>query len=124
MNTGGPLARLVADRIRSIQDREGLSNREFAARIGVTHPYVGERYSYERDFTLDDVDRVAQEFSVPPEYLLGIGEPETTLAPALGPSGLPFEGRVSHIDIPEHLLAAKGYAPGENPDDFDYDNIP
>lgn len=37
----------------------GLSNREFAERLGVTHLYIGQRYAYERDFTLDDVARVA-----------------------------------------------------------------
>lgn len=43
-----------------------LSNREFAERIGVTHPYLGDRYKYLKDFTLDDIARVAAIFEIDP----------------------------------------------------------
>lgn len=70
MNTGGPLARAVADEIKSRQAVRGWSNREFATMIGVTHPYVGERYKYRADFTLDDVANAANVFGISPEDLL------------------------------------------------------
>lgn len=59
MPSGGRLARLIAVEIRRRQEHLGLSNREFAEMIGVTHPYLGERYKYAKDFTLDDIARVA-----------------------------------------------------------------
>ena len=60
--TISPLSIAVADEVRRRQDAAGLSNRQLAARIGVSHPYVGARLNHDAAFTLEDVDHIAVVF--------------------------------------------------------------
>lgn len=70
METGSPLARAIADEIQDMQKRAGLSNRAFAEKLGVTHPYLGDRYAYKQDFSLDDIARVAELFNTDPVEIM------------------------------------------------------
>ena len=70
MPTGGPLARAIADVIRERQFDAGMSNRQLAARMDVSHPYIGDRFAYRKDFTLDDIANAADVFGLSPEDLL------------------------------------------------------
>lgn len=67
---GGSLAQAVAAEIQRRMTEAGLSNRRFAQMLGVSHPYIGQRLSGEKDFTLDDIDRAATVFGVSPLDLI------------------------------------------------------
>lgn len=79
MPSGGRLARLIANEIRRRQEQLGLSNREFAEIVGVTHPYLGDRYKYVKDFSLDDIARVSALFSETPLSLIQEAEERARL---------------------------------------------
>lgn len=64
--SGSALARAVADAIRRAQSAASLSNRQLAELIGVTHPYLGQRFSYQKDFTLTDVEKLCKALGVSP----------------------------------------------------------
>lgn len=71
---GSGLARGVSLRIQVLQAGRGISMRQLAARIDVTHPYLSKRFGYAADFTLTDVERLAAELGTTPADLLADGQ--------------------------------------------------
>lgn len=51
-------------------ERQGLTRRELAERIGVHPSWVSNKMAGRRRWTLDDVDAVAPALGVPPAWLL------------------------------------------------------
>lgn len=66
----GDLGQAVANEVARLKKNAGMSNRELAKRIGVTHPYIGDRLSHAKPFDLNDVARIAEVFGITPVELL------------------------------------------------------
>lgn len=70
----------VADRVRALAGRSGLSQQEFAARIGLDSPKLSKSLAGVRRFSSLDLARIAETCSVTVDWLLTGEEDEFALA--------------------------------------------
>lgn len=70
---------MVADNVRLICARRGVTQVELAAVIGISKMGVSDRFRYVTSWSLEDLDRVAEYLGVPVGVLLGaVDSDETT----------------------------------------------
>ena len=61
--------RAFGERIRHLRSQQGLSQEEFAHKIGLDRTYIGGVERGERNISLDNIHRVALALEVPPSEL-------------------------------------------------------
>lgn len=100
--------------------------RELAARVGVTHPYLAKRYSYQADFTVTDLENLSEALGVSAEWAIAAGrsyldqwrrfdgppEMDGTVSVATDKPYLAWEewARMVHEDVEDYLMWADSEA--------------
>lgn len=70
----------IADRLREIRDRQGLSQEKLADILGITRPAVSELERGARRLSAEELSRLAKALSISADYILGLVDlPEVTL---------------------------------------------
>lgn len=73
----GELQRCLGQRLRAVRTAAGLSQEEFADRLGIHRTYIGGLERGERNVTLRTVERIADRLGVEAITLLR-GEPDAS----------------------------------------------
>lgn len=71
----GELQQRLGANLRSLRQKEGLSQEAFADLLGVHRTYMGGLERGERNVTLRTVERLADRLGVSPDLLLQLPEP-------------------------------------------------
>lgn len=67
------LSARITGQIRELTHQQGMSGRELARQLGVSHTWLQNRYSDLVPYTLDDLGRIADVLGVEVEELVGVG---------------------------------------------------
>jgi transcriptional regulator with XRE-family HTH domain len=71
----GELQQRLGANLRSLRQKEGLSQEAFADLLGVHRTYMGGLERGERNVTLRTVERLADRLGISPDLLLQLPEP-------------------------------------------------
>lgn len=91
----GDLQRQVGANIRRHRKHEGLTQEEFARRVGVHRTYLGGLERGERNLTLKAVESIAQQLGLEPLVLLASEEDRARMADLAAPPALQLGIRTS-----------------------------
>ena len=94
---------LTAEKVRELREAEGLSQAQFAERLGMTGSYIGAIETGRKRLTDAARVRIALEFRVNPDKLVGI-EPDRALV-----SPEPEADTAAEVELMDRLSVCAGF---------------